>query len=237
MRMMSLLLLTFCLQFSIAQKNTDTKGPITTMEFNTTEFYFGTVVEGEKIQNVFTFTNTGDEPLIIINAKGSCGCTVPRFPKDPILPGESANLLVQFDSKNKGKVGGAKQSKRVTITANTETPNTYLTIKGSVEKKAADDSVGQDHGDFDINADAVILYPNPTQNEINLKLNDFIGKSVQVEIYDNSGKLVHQKKISKVEASGHAIDVSQLQYGNHTMSINIEGKNRIAKQFVRVGGE
>jgi hypothetical protein len=72
--------------------------------------------------------------LIISNAKGSCGCTVPDWPREPIAPGKSSVIKVQFDSKNKGKVGGGLQSKRVTLTANTDPVNTYLTIKGKVDK-------------------------------------------------------------------------------------------------------
>ncbi len=110
-------------------------GPITTMEFTETEFDFGMVMEGEKVVHNYEFKNTGDEPLIISNAKGSCGCTVPDWPREPIAPGKTAAIKVQFDSKNKGKVGGGLQSKKVTITANTDPVNTYLTIKGKVDKK------------------------------------------------------------------------------------------------------
>jgi len=95
-------------------------GPTTTIKFDKNEFDYGTIQEGDVVEHVYSFTNTGTEPLIISNAKGSCGCTVPQWPK--------------FDSKGKGKVGGGNQSKRVTITSNTDPVNTYLTIKGVVEK-------------------------------------------------------------------------------------------------------
>ncbi len=103
-------------------------GPTTTMSFAETEFDFGTIDEGEKVSHVYKFTNTGEEPLIISNAKGSCGCTVPKWPKDPIAPGEKGEILVEFNSKNKKN----KQSKRVTITANTNPTQSFLTIKGDV---------------------------------------------------------------------------------------------------------
>ena len=103
-------------------------GPTTTMTFAETEFDFGTIDEGEKVSHVYKFTNTGAEPLIISNAKGSCGCTVPKWPKDPIAPGEKGEILVEFNSKNKKN----KQSKRVTITANTNPTQSFLTIKGDV---------------------------------------------------------------------------------------------------------
>ena len=105
-------------------------GPTTTLEFAETEFDFGTVDSGEKVNHTYKFTNTGSEPLIISNAKGSCGCTVPSWPKEPIAPGAAGEIQVQFDSKNKS----GKQSKRVTITANTDPAQTFLTIKGEVNK-------------------------------------------------------------------------------------------------------
>lgn len=110
-------------------------GPLTTLTFDEAVFDFGEVMEGEKVVHNYTFTNTGKEPLVISNAKGSCGCTVPSWPREPIPPGESGEIKVQFDSKGKGKVGGNNQSKRVTITANTDPAQTFLTIKGKVNKE------------------------------------------------------------------------------------------------------
>lgn len=103
-------------------------GPTTTMSFDKLEFDYGVIDAGEKVNHKYKFTNTGSEPLIISNAKGSCGCTVPNWPKEPIPPGATSEIDVVFDSK--GKKG--KQSKRVTITANTSPAQTFLTIKGEV---------------------------------------------------------------------------------------------------------
>jgi hypothetical protein len=105
------------------------EGPATTMEFEESEWDFGKITDGDKVRHVFKFTNTGDEPLTIKNAKGSCGCTVPEWPKEPIAPGEQGEINVEFNSKKKP----GKQTKRVTITANTEPPQTYLTIKADVQ--------------------------------------------------------------------------------------------------------
>ncbi len=112
-------------------------GPTTTIEFAETTFDYGTITEGEKVTHAYKFTNTGSEPLLISNAKGSCGCTVPDWPRTPIAPGESSEIKVQFDSKGKGSVDGQSQAKRVTITANTDPVNTYLNIKGIVKKADA----------------------------------------------------------------------------------------------------
>ncbi len=103
-------------------------GPTTSLTFAESEFNFGQIKAGEKVQHVYKFTNTGNEPLVISNAKGSCGCTVPSWPKEPIGVGEEGEILVEFDSK--GKSGN--QTKTVTITANTDPPQTIIQIKGEV---------------------------------------------------------------------------------------------------------
>ena len=109
-------------------------GPTTTMEFTEMVYDFGEITEGEHVKYAFKFKNTGSEPLIISDAKGSCGCTVPDWPREPIAPGASSEIKVEFDSKGKGSDDGAKQTKKVTVTANTNPPQTYLTITGVVKK-------------------------------------------------------------------------------------------------------
>ncbi len=103
-------------------------GPLTTINFAETTFDFGDVDDGETVTHLYKFTNTGKEPLVIKDAKGSCGCTVPKWPKTPIPPGEDGEIQVEFNSK--GKSG--KQTKRVTINANTDPAQTFLTISGNV---------------------------------------------------------------------------------------------------------
>ncbi len=103
-------------------------GPTTTMEFAETTFDFGTVQEGEQVSHTYKFKNTGSEPLILSDAKGSCGCTVPKWPREPIAPGESADITVEFDSKNKA----GKRNQKVTITANTNPPQTFIYLTGEV---------------------------------------------------------------------------------------------------------
>ncbi len=117
-------------------------GPTTTLEFEETTFDFGTVKQGEKVTHIFKFRNTGDEPLIISNAKATCGCTVPRWPKEPIAPGEGGEIEVAFDTKGKSN----KQNKKITITANTNPPQSFVYLKGVIEappKSAEQPAVNQ----------------------------------------------------------------------------------------------
>jgi hypothetical protein len=108
-------------------------GPTTSITFDKLEYDYGTVKAGEKVKYNYKFKNTGKEPLIISDAKGSCGCTVPDWPREPIAPGKTAEIKVEFDSTGKGTDEGSPQSKRVTITANTDPVQSYLTIKGIVK--------------------------------------------------------------------------------------------------------
>jgi hypothetical protein len=84
----------------------------------------------------FKFKNTGKEPLIISNAKGTCGCTVPTYPKDvAIKPGESQVIKVTYDTKRAGNF-----TKTVTVSSNAKTPEKILTIKGKVEPAPTDEA-------------------------------------------------------------------------------------------------
>ncbi len=106
-------------------------GPKTNMTFDSPSFDFGTVKEGEKVEHTFKFKNTGKEPLVISNAKGGCGCTVPQWPREPIAPGAASEIKVVFNSQ--GKAG--KRNQAVTITANTEPATTTIRLVGEVEGK------------------------------------------------------------------------------------------------------
>ena len=106
----------------------------TKMKFKEMLHDFGRLKEGEKREYDFAFTNSGNEDLIIEDCKGSCGCTVPEWPKEAIKPGQSAAIKVKFDSTKKEK----DQEKSVTITANTEPEiTTVIKIKAYVEPSAA----------------------------------------------------------------------------------------------------
>lgn len=102
--------------------------PKTEISFAETEYDFGKVKQESENKHVFKFTNTGAEPLLISNAVGSCGCTVPNYPKEPIAPGESGEIEVVYSP---GKQMN-QQSKTVTITANTTPETNILKIKANV---------------------------------------------------------------------------------------------------------
>jgi hypothetical protein len=106
-------------------------GPVTMIQYENDKFDFGTVDEGEVVKHVFKFKNAGNEPLLITNAKGSCGCTVPTWPQEPIAPGAFGEIKVEFNSK--GKPG--RQSKKVTVTANTTPTETFIEVMGEVKGK------------------------------------------------------------------------------------------------------
>jgi len=101
----------------------------TTMKFEKTNHDFGTIKPGSSVTYTFKFTNTGDKPLTITNAKGSCGCTVPKWPKEPVPPGAEGEIQVTFNSQ--GKKGN--QHKSITLTANTDPANTRIYIKAKIE--------------------------------------------------------------------------------------------------------
>ncbi|TAI49419.1 DUF1573 domain-containing protein [Flagellimonas allohymeniacidonis] len=111
----------------VAQKN------LPVMSFQKSEHDFGTIAQGTPQETRFTFTNTGNAPLIITDAKSSCGCTVPEYPKNtPIAPGETGDLLVKFNGSGQNQV-----TKTITVTANTEKGSEILRIKAFVNPKDA----------------------------------------------------------------------------------------------------
>jgi len=112
-----------------AQKPT-VSGSAITWEKNT--YDFGDVVQGEKVEHVYKFTNSGNEPLIITNVAVTCGCTTPKgWPRDPINPGGKGEIDIQFDSTH--KVG--RQNKVVTIVSNAIDGNSQITFSANVLEK------------------------------------------------------------------------------------------------------
>ena len=98
------------------------------MKFDKEVHDFGKITQGDRVTCVFKFTNVGGNDLIISSANGSCGCTVPDYPKQAIRPGEDGDINVQFNSEGKSGI----VSKTVTLVTNCEPNTTVLTIKAEI---------------------------------------------------------------------------------------------------------
>ena len=103
-------------------------GPV--MTFEKTEIDYGTVVQGGDGVRYFKFKNTGNQPLVIKNARGSCGCTVPKWPAEAIQPGKTGVIEVKYDTNHPGAF-----TKNVFVETNEAQPQRTLTIKGIVTDK------------------------------------------------------------------------------------------------------
>lgn len=146
MKYLSMFLLSFCLMTisMMAQEDKastiktddiqvvmDESGEKPVMTFESMEVDFGTIDKGSEPVRTLKFTNTGDAPLIIKQAKGSCGCTVPTVPKEPILPGQSDVIKVRYDTN---RVGPIRKTVRIT-TNEGDTPH-ILQVVGHVNAAA-----------------------------------------------------------------------------------------------------
>ncbi|MEO1010369.1 MAG: DUF1573 domain-containing protein [Bacteroidota bacterium] len=98
------------------------------IEFKEETVDYGTVEKGSNGVRVFEFTNTGDAPLIVSKVSSSCGCTIPKKPEDPILPGKTGEIQVKYDTNRVGPI-----RKAVTVISNADTPTKVLKIKGEVK--------------------------------------------------------------------------------------------------------
>ncbi|MCK0180423.1 DUF1573 domain-containing protein [Flavobacteriaceae bacterium S0862] len=97
------------------------------IKFKTETIDYGTIEKGADGVRVFEFTNTGDAPLVITKVKSTCGCTVPKKPEAPIMPGETGEIEVKYDTKRLGVI-----MKTILVTSNAETSSVALKIKGKV---------------------------------------------------------------------------------------------------------
>lgn len=97
------------------------------IEFEETTIDYGTIEKGADGVRVFKFKNTGNAPLIITNVKSSCGCTIPKKPEGAIMPGESGEIEVKYDTKRVMPI-----RKTITVLSNADTPTVALKIKGNV---------------------------------------------------------------------------------------------------------
>lgn len=120
-----LLSLTLLLSVFVVVNAQQTAGPAITWEATTIDY--GTINKGDNGQREFVLKNTGNAPLVISNATGSCGCTVPQWPKEPILPGQKATIKVNYDTNRTGSF-----TKTVTVVSNATNTTDVLQIKGNV---------------------------------------------------------------------------------------------------------
>lgn len=205
------------------------QGLISKIEFDHTSFDFGTIDEGEIVTHVFTFTNVGEEPLIVVNARGSCGCTVPQWPKEPILPGETASFTVKFNSKNKR----GKRNQKVTITTNTEPPQSFLYMTGTIipkpETSQSKEKFEVDSSVKEIKEDCFTIFPNPTAEVFSVKIEEtFYGKPVAITIFSESGQLMARKEVLSVSETIR-FDVNHYPPGIYTAVVKI-GENTSQSQ-------
>lgn len=98
------------------------------IEFKEETVDYGEIEKGSDGVRVFEFTNTGNSPLIISDVRSSCGCTIPKKPEDPIMPGKTGEIQVKYDTNRVGPI-----RKAITVTSNAETPTKILKIKGEVK--------------------------------------------------------------------------------------------------------
>ena len=98
------------------------------IEFKSDTIDYGTIEKGSDGVRVFEFTNTGDAPLIISKVSSSCGCTIPKKPEEPIMPGKTGEIQVKYDTNRVGPI-----RKAITVISNADTPTKVLKIKGEIK--------------------------------------------------------------------------------------------------------
>ena len=122
--------------YSQLKKNNDLDQPaeeagLGKILWDTEEHDFGDIVQGDQVAFTFKFTNTGAGPLSITDTKSRCGCTVPEWSEDPVMPGQQGELIVVFDSK--GQID--QQSKAVVVYCNGTPRKTALVVRANVKPK------------------------------------------------------------------------------------------------------
>ncbi|NLL28327.1 MAG: DUF1573 domain-containing protein [Bacteroidales bacterium] len=120
---LNFLILFLPLFYASAQSNTS--GPV--ISFEKTTHDFGNVKKGNDVSFDFVFTNTGKQPLFLSEPRSSCGCTVPSYPKEPIMPGQKKNIRITFTADKEGAF-----SKQVSVLSNAENSPVIIIVKGNV---------------------------------------------------------------------------------------------------------
>ncbi|MET2984187.1 DUF1573 domain-containing protein [Aureibaculum conchae] len=136
MKKLAVLLFIGCISFSL---NAQEKTTVTKTDPNAPKFKFetktvdyGTIERNADGIRLLKFTNVGKSPLIIASAKSTCGCTVPSIPKEPIMPGESGEIAVKYDTNRVGQI-----AKSITITSNADRPKIVIPVRGTVKKESS----------------------------------------------------------------------------------------------------
>ncbi len=127
MKKLVLVLFVGLLGLSLTAQETGAK-----IEFKTETVDYGQIEKGSDGIRVFEFTNTGSAPLIISKVSSSCGCTIPKKPEEPILPGKTGEIQVKYDTKRVGPI-----RKAITVISNADTPTKVLKIKGEIKDPTA----------------------------------------------------------------------------------------------------
>lgn len=131
--LVSCLMMLFAFAAVAQEKAAAEKGPQIT--FQETEFNFGDIQQGDKVEHIFSFKNTGTAPLILSNVLTTCGCTAPEWPKEPIAPGKTAQIKITFNSA--GKMG--KQNKVITVVSNANNAQERVALVGNILPKQSAD--------------------------------------------------------------------------------------------------
>ncbi len=205
-------------------------GPTTTIEFEETTYDFGTVEEGTLVAKVYTFTNTGTQPLIFSNARGSCGCTVPQWPREPIAPGETASITVEFNSSHKK----GKRNQKVTLTGNTNPPQTFIYLTGEVLPKEGDETlvITTEALEEKTPSDCFAIFPNPTTERLKLEIKEEnLGKSAIISIFSPSGQVMAKREIAAVNNTVE-FSVSHYPAGTYIAHVQIADRKPESMCFV-----
>lgn len=123
MKKIVLVLFVGLLGLSLTAQDTTAK-----IEFKSETVDYGVIAKGSDGIRVFEFTNTGNAPLIITKVSSSCGCTIPKKPEEPIMPGKTGEIQVKYDTNRVGPI-----RKAITVISNADTPTKVLKIKGEVK--------------------------------------------------------------------------------------------------------
>lgn len=215
--------------------------PITSVSVDKEIHDFGYIPEASKNDVVFSIKNTGDVPLIITKAKGSCSCTVPFFPQVPIMPGDSSEIHAVF--KPKPSQNGKNITQVISVFGNIPDGVMRIKVKANVlmpEEYVEDESfikqAEQNENDKEVVEElkpgCFVIFPNPTSNELQLDLKQYIGLSATVNIHDEFGKDVFSESIPSISSATTRFDVSGYPSGIYIISILVDGKNPMSQCFV-----